>query len=474
MADFFYSALLIFIVVMLFNVIIFVHELGHFLAAKWRGVKVDRFQVWFGKPIWKKEINGVQYGLGWLPFGGFVALPQMAPMESIEGGNRDEEELPKISPLDKIIVAFAGPLFSILLALTGALLVWTVGKPLDAIETTVVGGVVPDGPADKAGIQAGDKILKVNGEPVIWFAGDFEAIRERIMLTEGDSVSFEIERDGKVIDVVSEFEIAETSWFRRRGLPSVGMSGAGPAIVGGLIKGENQSPAERAGLKVGDEVVAVDGVEIFGTLHVSQLLKENEYQESVFTVKRGDETLEMAVKPLLPIAEKGKGFDEPKVGILWDPKAGLSTQLTYPAPVKQIGDSMKAMWITIKSVSSPSSNVGVDQLAGPIGIAKTKFQLLQTDQGWLRVLWFFVFFNVNLAILNMLPFPVLDGGHIVMAVGEMVTGRPVQGRILEVVQTGFALVLISFMLYITTKDIGDSVPNGEEGIGTIRWPEEGG
>ena len=83
--------LLIFVVVMLFNVVIFVHELGHFLAGKWRGLQIDRFQIWFGKPIWKKEYKGVQYGLGWIPAGGFVALPQMAPMEAIEGGGRDRK-----------------------------------------------------------------------------------------------------------------------------------------------------------------------------------------------------------------------------------------------------------------------------------------------------------------------------------------------------------------------------------------------
>src|SRR5210317_1806890 len=99
---------LIVVVISLFNIIIFVHELGHFWAARWRGFRVDRFQIWFGKPIWKKEHNGVQYGLGWLPFGGFVALPQMAPMESIEGGNRDDgKPVPPAKPLDKIIVAFA-------------------------------------------------------------------------------------------------------------------------------------------------------------------------------------------------------------------------------------------------------------------------------------------------------------------------------------------------------------------------------
>ena len=82
--------LVILVVIVIFNVIIFVHELGHFLAARWRGLEVERFQIWFGKPIWKRTHNGVQYGLGWIPFGGFVALPQMVTMEAIEGENQDK------------------------------------------------------------------------------------------------------------------------------------------------------------------------------------------------------------------------------------------------------------------------------------------------------------------------------------------------------------------------------------------------
>src|SRR5215510_3698566 len=114
------------------NLLIFVHELGHFLAARWRGMKVDRFAIWFGKPIWKKTINGVEYALGWIPAGGYVALPQMASMEMIEGKSEnavDAADLPPVAPLDKIIVAFAGPLFSFLLAVGVAFIVWTVGRP---------------------------------------------------------------------------------------------------------------------------------------------------------------------------------------------------------------------------------------------------------------------------------------------------------------------------------------------------------
>src|SRR5271154_5947381 len=114
-------------VVLLFNLLIGVHELGHFLAAKWRGLKIDRFAIWFGKPIWKTKIKGVEYALGWIPAGGYVALPQMATMEAIEGkSDVPVEQLPNVSALDKIIVAIAGPLFSFLLAVFFAFIVWGV------------------------------------------------------------------------------------------------------------------------------------------------------------------------------------------------------------------------------------------------------------------------------------------------------------------------------------------------------------
>src|SRR5438445_4124583 len=133
-------------VLVLFNLLIVVHELGHFLAARWRGLYIERFGVWFGKPLWKKTINGVQYSLGSLPFGGFVALPQLAPMDIIEGkADVDRAKLAPISALDKIIVAIAGPLFSFGLAVLFAIIIWTVGRPVSESEaTTTIGYVIPN------------------------------------------------------------------------------------------------------------------------------------------------------------------------------------------------------------------------------------------------------------------------------------------------------------------------------------------
>src|SRR6516164_4852045 len=133
-------------VLIIFNLLIVVHEVGHFLAARWRGLYIEKFGVWFGKPIWKKTVHGVQYSLGSLPFGGFVALPQLAPMDIIEGkADIDRAKLPPVSAIDKIIVAVAGPLFSVLLAFVIAALIWAVGYPVsEADTTTIVGYILPE------------------------------------------------------------------------------------------------------------------------------------------------------------------------------------------------------------------------------------------------------------------------------------------------------------------------------------------
>src|SRR6266513_2659157 len=135
------AVLILLEVLILFNLLIVVHELGHFLAARWRGLYIEKFGVWFGKPLWTKTINEVQYSLGTLPFGGFVALPQLAPMDIIEGkADVDRAELPPVSAFDKIIVAVAGPLFSLLLAVVFAAMVWIIGYPVSESDmTTVIG-----------------------------------------------------------------------------------------------------------------------------------------------------------------------------------------------------------------------------------------------------------------------------------------------------------------------------------------------
>jgi regulator of sigma E protease len=449
--------LLIAVVLTIFNIIIFVHELGHFLAAKWRGLRIDRFQIWFGTPIWKKEVNGVQYGLGWIPAGGFVALPQMAPMEALEGGSKDEKPLPPITPLDKIIVAFAGPLFSMLLALLSAVVVWGVGKPKDFIPSQIVGEVVENSPAAKAGILAGDKIVKVNGHPVDGFAGSLDSITENIILSKGQKIEFTIERSGAPapLTLVSEFETRETKWFQRGGLRQVGI---GPEIhhieLGTIAKG---SPAEKAGFKDGDVLVSMNGQEFMDSEKAVAFVKATGANPIDFVITRGAKTLKLQVTPVVPVSPAGKG---PMLGIGFYSAPYQNQGIVHPGPFKQVGDSLRMMWTTIVSVAAPDSSIGIGHLSGPVGIATLQYDLLQMENGWRRILAFMVLFNVNLAVLNMMPFPVLDGGHITLALLEKIFGRPVKAKPLEILQTACALALISLMLFVTSKDIGDKFGHG--------------
>src|ERR1041384_5135885 len=183
-------------VLVLFNILIFVHELGHFLAARWRGLKIERFAVWFGKPIWKTKIGDVEYCLGSIPAGGYVSLPQMAPMEVLEG-KTEHKDLPPVSALDKIIVAFAGPLFSFGLALAFAIVVMFVGKPENDLDKTmVIGWVEKGGPADKAGLKPGDLILEVDKAPVTRFSGlGSDSVHWRVVRSEGATIPVKVLRE---------------------------------------------------------------------------------------------------------------------------------------------------------------------------------------------------------------------------------------------------------------------------------------
>ena len=448
---------LIAVVLTVFNVIIFVHELGHFWAAKWRGLQIDRFQIWFGQAIWKKEINGVQYGLGWIPAGGFVALPQMAPMEALEGEAVERATLPPISPLDKIIVAFAGPLFSMLLALLSAVVVWQVGTPKDFIPSQIVGEVLADSPAAKAGIHTGDKITHINGKPVNGFAGSLDSITEGIILSKGLQIEFTVERPGcpAPLTLVSEFRTAKTKWFQRNGLRQVGIGPEDDHIeIGSILPG---SPAKKAGLKAGDTLVAMNSQKFADDAAALAFVKATGAKPIELEILRHGQTLKLTATPQIPAAPAGKG---PMLGLSFFNAPYQNRNLVHPGPIRQVSDTLRMMWTTISSVWAKDSSIGVGHLSGPIGIGSLLYQFLQMEDGWRRVFSFMVLFNVNLAVLNMMPFPVLDGGHITLAFLEKIFGRPVKAKPLEILQTACALALIGLMLFVSSKDIGDKFGHG--------------
>jgi regulator of sigma E protease len=453
-------ALLILVVIVVFNLIIFVHELGHFWAAKWRGLTIDRFQIWFGKPIWSKTINGVQYGLGWIPAGGFVALPQMAPMEAIEGGNIDRAPLPPIKPIDKIIVAFAGPLFSFLLAFSAALVVSKVGKPKDFAPTQTVSEILEGSPGERAGFKPGDKITHINGNLVNGWDGRIDSIFTQIVTSEGSDIVFTVERPGeaKPITLTSHFEIPETRWWQRKALRQVGiMPETGWVFAGDPMKG---APAAAAGVQEGDRLISIDGQEFTAVEKVIDYIRSKGETPLNFVFERKKETVNLTIQPRVPIKPEGKNA---MIGLSFFDSPIYEKHIVYPGAGEQMVDTLKQMWLTITRVISPTSSIGVGHLSGPVGIAKLQYRMLSMEHPWQRILGFMVLLNINLAILNMMPFPVLDGGHITLAIMESIAGRPVKAKVLFVLQSGFAALLISLMVFVTSKDIGDGInPTGEK------------
>jgi regulator of sigma E protease len=434
-------------VVLVFNLLIFVHELGHFLAAKWRGLKIERFAIWFGKPIWKTKINGIEYALGTIPAGGYVSLPQMATMEAIEGKTEDSaEKLPPISALDKIIVAFAGPLFSFLLAIAFALLVWKVGRPVSEAETsTIIGYVVKGGPADQAGLQAGDQVLAVDGKRVKKFGGMGESIQWRVIRSEDDTIPIQYVRDGRTnVALATPVKEATKAW-QRKSLRQVQIEPAEPTIVWRVA---TNSPAARAGLQEGDAVKSINGVPIYSRTSVADYIEKNPRSELKLKLLRGTNVVEATLTPEIPLKPSD---NKPRLGIVWSDGGRL--KLVYPGPVEQVVDSVNALVSTIDALVSRKSDIKAQHLGGFVKIISVYYILFQSEEGWRLVLWFSVLLNVNLAMLNLLPIPVLDGGHIVLALVEAVRRKPVSAKLLHYIQTSCAVALIVYMLYIAFYDV---------------------
>ena len=441
-------------VVLVFNLLIGVHELGHFLAARWRGLKVERFAIWFGKPIWKKKVGGVEYALGWIPAGGYVSLPQMATMEAIEGKTDETaEKLPNVAPLDKIIVAFAGPLFSFLLAVAFAVVVWQVGKPSNAFDNnTTIGWVDPSGPAAKAGLQAGDRILEVDGHPVNHFtAATADSVTWRIVTSTGTNIAIRYSRDGQEATTYAPLYHRVTKWYERKALRQILVMGADKAIIYEIA---TNSPAALAGLRRGDEITALDGNKIFSWMAIEQAqqaMSNGIVSPMTLTVRRGNDQFDSTITPVKP---KQPADAYPLLGIMsW--QGNTNVTLIHPLPLVQIRESSAQIFNTLGALFKKRGEIGVQQLGGAVMIIRVYSNLFQDADGWRRVLWFSVILNVNLALLNMLPLPVLDGGHILLSLIEWVRRRPVSPKILNTIQSTFAVLLIAFMVYIAFFDAGD-------------------
>lgn len=434
----------ILLVALFFGGSIFVHELGHFLAARRRGVFVEKFSIGFGPPIWSwKGKDGVEYRLSWFPLGGYVMLPQLADLGAAEGeSHTDVSRLPPVSYGTRMLVFAAGAAFNVAFAFVLACIIWAWGQPVSSDMTSTRIGYVastldlPDGskvtsPATAAGLRVGDVIRRVDGASVrSW--GD---IQNSLVLGSGRSgngdpqVVIDLEREGRPLQVRVTPRLAGDERVRR-----VGIGPGFELIVQAVAAG---SPAERAGFKVGDELLTLEGAPMINDSSFRLALEAAAGREAAATVRRSGAVQPLAIPP--HAVDKRSPF------------AGLTLRTGYEtvhvSPLTQLADVARWTVKTLRSLISPNSDIGLDKMSGPVGIARVLHSAAEV--GMRAVLMITILLNVNLAIFNLLPLPVLDGGQMVFATIARLRGRPLPANVIATAQSVFFVLLLSMIAYVT-------------------------
>lgn len=438
--------------------LIFVHELGHFLAAKWCGVKVERFAIGFGPKLAGFNWGETEYALCAIPLGGYVKMHGDA-YEEFEGKEakglenmgygKDEKpessepEAPPPPPVDpsrsflkksipqRILIALAGPAFNI-----GFALLLFVGYHMATpLPEPVAGGVATGSPAELAGIQAGDRIVRIDGstprnyEEVLLYAE--RAVTGPVPLT--------IQRGENTFDaVVQKPQIApaddmgQFSWL--------GIYQPFEARIGRFSA---ESAAQAAGFKVDDEVIAIDGQPVHYFFQMATIVRGSGGRELNFTIRRGNETLQIAVSPRA-VSENGPFL----IGV--EPNVSRYTRgapMSFDSAVRSSVQQTLYLSAMIPRVfyQMITQQRSAKELGGPIEIVKQIGH--QAEQSLAQVVRLVALISVNLGIVNLFPIPVLDGGHIVMFLMEAVNRKPVSLRVREVMQ-GFGLVFILGLMVI--------------------------
>lgn len=436
------------LIVLFFGGSIFVHELGHFLTARRRGLKVERFSIGFGPRIfgWRGS-DGVEYRLSWIPLGGYVALPQLADFGEIEGGAAaDRAALPPISYATKIIVFVAGAVCNLLFALVLATILWVAGQPTsEELATTRIGYVaatlpLADGssvasPAREAGLRVGDVVRAIDGRPV----EDWPDLLQTLVTSAGRTddgrrqAIFTLERDGQFIDLTVYPRLSGDEKVRR-----VGILAAYTPVVA-LVP--EDSLAARVGLQVGDRLRTLDGAPLLNLMTLVDALQVSPARALELGVERAGRTMALTVPAERP------GESRSLLG------AGFRTQvgLVHHHPLKQLGDHVAATFRVLWSLVHPGSDIGVSKLSGPVGIGKVFWDA--SEAGLRYVLWIAVLVNVNLAIFNLLPIPVLDGGHMLFATIGRIRGRALSANFIASLQSVFIVLLLGMIVYVTFFDV---------------------
>jgi len=426
------------IVILLLGATIFVHELGHYLVARWCGMVVDVFSIGFGHAIWKRKVGDITYKIGWIPFGGYVALPQMDPTHSAAAtGEKEQRQLPPAAPWKRIIVAVAGGTGNILFAILLAWFIYWIGKPAAPYECNCrVGYVETNSAAYAAGLQIGDEILAINAAPVSNWP---ELIRRCETL---QAVRLQVRRpDGSTKELLLPLEKGDIGY---KSIP-----GIIPQDFCNVGKVERDSRAAAAGIRSGDRIIEFNGVRLMSRLHLSDLVSQRCDQPTALKLARHGQPLDLTVTP-----QYDRVHQRARIGIAYtDPRFDVDfTQIVRPTPREQLSDHATLIFRVLRALVTPGkAGKMAEQIGGPVEVIRMYWLIVQSS--FMMAVWFTCMFNVQLAVINLLPIPILDGGHVLFALWEGLTRRPLHAKVANAVMNLFLALILGVAILLTYRDV---------------------
>ena len=432
--------------VLLLGPLIAIHEFGHYWVARKLGVKVLVYSIGFGPTVlkWTSKKSGIQYQLSALPLGGYVKM-----LDEREG-NVSAEDLPfafnRQSPWKRIAIVAAGPLINLALAVV---LFWILFLPAQEQLNTRIGKIIPGTPAATMQMQAGDKITAVDGTPI----SNLEQLNFALVDRVGESghIDVQVERQGElknfVLPIQSFLKDQSQSPFK-----VLGFMPYQPEIPAVVYKLSEDGAAIRQGMQVGDQIVAIDQAPMKDWYAVSEVIQKSPEKLLAVDVLRKGQVVHLQIMP------QGKRDDLGNVVGMMGVESKRS-HIEVPAAFKQTiqYNPLEAFGMAVDKTGQLSSMilnsmvkmvrglVGLDNLSGPITIAKVAGQ--SAEMGWKTFISFMALMSVSLGILNLLPIPMLDGGHLVYYFIEAIRGKPVSEQI-QLVGLKIGMLLLGSMMLL--------------------------
>ena len=425
------------------GIMIVIHELGHHLVAKWFGVRVDVFSVGFGKRLFGKVWHGTDYRLSALPFGGYVKMAGMDAVESkIETRTDDPGEFMNHPRWQRVLIGAAGPVMNILLAialLTGLFMV-RYQHPAYLEKSVEVFSVEPDSPAAKAGFQAGDRVIRVEDKQ----NPTWEQFGIAILLYSEHPVDVAVMRDNRLVHLKMSVNTKYEDSYQ-------GLQPKDTNIVNEVTAG---SPADKAGLRKGDEVVALNGQEM-PTMHsIIKFLQENKDKPVQLKALRQGQPIEMTVTPMLSTIE---GDTKYRIGFSSSGAIHVDKLSFGQALARSFEENRKNSVLIFTLLQKlVEKKVSLKQMDGPIGIGRavsTAVQRPTLADKVINLTFLMSVISLNLGIFNLLPIPILDGGLILLTTIEGLMRRDISQRLKErIYQTAFVFLVI-FAAVVIFNDV---------------------